>query len=263
MYTVKQLADMAGVSVRTLHYYDEIKLLEPSAVGENNYRYYDEDNLLRLQQILFYREMGLGLLQIKDILDAPDFDRLAALRSHRDVLRAKVERLEQLINTVDSTIMHLVGEVEVDEAHLFTGFSDELQERYTREAREQYGAEAVNASVQRWESYGPEKQRQIQAEGGANYAEFARLMTEGVPADSDQLLPYLTRWHEHIRYFYEPTPEILRGLGHLYNQHPDFRATFQQFHPDLPPYLEQAITSYCDRLDNALLAEWAANDAAG
>lgn len=256
MYTVKQLADLAGVSVRTLHYYDEIKLLQPSSVGDNGYRDYSEANLLRLQQILLYREMGMGLLQIKDVLDAPDFDLVAALREHRGVLQARVGRLEQLIETVDGTIMRLVGEIDLRDDRLFDGFNEALQTKYTEEARQLYGAETVDASVRRWESYGKEKQLKIQTEGSANYQALAALMASGAVPASDAVQELLARWHEHIRYFYEPTPEILRGLGHRYNQHPDFIATFQRYHPDLPPYLERAIMIYCDRLDDALLAQW-------
>src|SRR5687768_10889673 len=113
MYTVKQVADLTRVSVRTLHYYDEIGLLHPSKVGANGYRYYDDDALLRLQQILIYREIGLELMQIKDILDSPNFDLLEALRSHRAVLEQKIGRLHQLVRTVDTTIMHLAGEIDM------------------------------------------------------------------------------------------------------------------------------------------------------
>jgi MerR family transcriptional regulator, thiopeptide resistance regulator len=111
MYTVKQLSNLAGVSVRTLHYYDEIGLLKPASVGQNGYRYYQDGDLFRLQQILFFREMDLGLLQIKEIVDHPDFDLVAALREHRHALQAKIDRMQTLIHTVDSTIMHLVGEI--------------------------------------------------------------------------------------------------------------------------------------------------------
>src|SRR5688572_8100776 len=104
MYTVKQLSDLTEVSVRTLHYYDEIGLLHPTKVGANSYRYYDDEALLRLQQILFYREMGLELMQIKEILNSPTFDLLAALRSHRTVLQEKINRLHDLVGTVDTTI---------------------------------------------------------------------------------------------------------------------------------------------------------------
>ena len=87
-------------------------------------------------------------------------------------------------------------------------------------------------------------------------------MLAGVEPTSDEAQAIVARWHVHLRYFYEPTPEVLRGLGQLYNQHPDFIATFQQFHADLPGYLEQAITCYCDQQDAALLAAWLADDAA-
>src|SRR5690348_1905115 len=133
MYAVKQLSDLAGVSVRTLHYYDEIGLLKPSSVSENGYRSYDDLAVLRLQQILFYREMGLGLLQIRDIIDSPEFDLVASLRSHRAELQTRIERLQALMITVDSTIMHLVGEIDMSKKQLFAGFSEEKQKQYEQE----------------------------------------------------------------------------------------------------------------------------------
>ncbi len=104
-YTVKQLSDLAGVSIRTLHYYDEINLLKPEAVGANGYRYYGDESLLKLQQILFYRELGLELSGITDIVNRPDFDVQTALESHRKSLQGRVERLNRLIATVDDTII--------------------------------------------------------------------------------------------------------------------------------------------------------------
>jgi DNA-binding transcriptional MerR regulator len=247
MYTVKQLADLAGVSVRTLHYYDEIKLLEPSSIGDNGYRYYGEDSLFRLQQILFYREMDIGLLQIKDLLDAPDFDLVTALQTHRDVLQAKVSRLSQLMATVDSTILHLVGEVELSEAHFFEGFNAETLQRYTEEAEELYGEKSVQDSVRRWKSYSVEKKQQIQAEGSANLSALAALV--GTSPDSAAVQTLVAAWHQHIRYFYEPSLDTLRGLGHLYNEHDGFRATFERYHPDLPAFMRSAITVYVDGLE--------------
>ena len=103
-YTVKQLADLAGVSPRTLHYYDQIDLLSPSKVEDNGYRNYDLSALQRLQQILFYREMGLSLKDIKTLLDTPDFDVLAALQAHKRELEKKAGRIFELLDTVDNTI---------------------------------------------------------------------------------------------------------------------------------------------------------------
>ena len=121
-YTIKQLADLAGVSIRTLHYYDEIGLLKPTSYGENGYRYYDEQAVLRLQQILFFRELDFSLDDVKDILDQPEFDVLHALREHRQALEQKVTRLNRLINTVDNTISHLKGELEMSQKSFFEGF---------------------------------------------------------------------------------------------------------------------------------------------
>jgi DNA-binding transcriptional MerR regulator len=247
MYTVKELSDLAGVTVRTLHYYDEIALLKPPTVNDNGYRFYDEAALLRLQQILFYRELGVGLLQIKDILDSPSFDLVTALQSHRDELAQRIERLQHLMNTVDSTIMHLVGEVNVSDDQFFAGF-EEKQKQYEQQAAELWGEASVKASTKLWNSYSPQQKKTIFAEGGQIYTDLVALMRSGGSADSPETVAIMARWHQHLRYFYEPTPEILRGLGQMYNEHPDFIATFRQFHPDLPSYLEQAVIHYCDTL---------------
>lgn len=248
MYAVKQLSDLAGVSVRTLHYYDEIGLLRPSLVSNNGYRHYDDAAVLKLQQILFYRELGLGLLQIKDLLDSPDFDLVTALRSHREELHARIHRLQALMTTVDSTIMHLVGEVEMSKKQLFTGFSEEKQKQYEAEIANdpRYDQNKVKESQRNWKSYSAEKKDQIKAEGSAIYIDLVAVIDKGT--ESPEVQSVMARWHQHLRYFYEPTPEILRGLGQMYNQHPDFIATFQQIHPDLPTFLEQAVTHYCDTL---------------
>src|SRR4051794_6080593 len=105
-YTVKQLAAMSGVSVRTLHFYDETALLKPAYLGANGYRFYEEPQLLTLQQILFYRELGFELKQIKRILAGADFETLAALRSHRETLEKSVTRTRSLLETIDKTINH-------------------------------------------------------------------------------------------------------------------------------------------------------------
>src|SRR5579859_2219322 len=172
MYTVKQLSDLAEISVRTLHYYDEIGLLSPAKVGANGYRYYDDAALLRLQQILFYREIGIELMQIKEILDSPDFDLVTALRSHRSVLQAKVERLEKLVRTVDSTILNLVGEVSMSKKRLFEAFSDEKQQEYERSARLQYGPGIVNDSIKRWNSYTQAEKQRVADEGNQVYSDL-------------------------------------------------------------------------------------------
>ena len=122
-YTVKQVAAMSGVSVRTLHFYDETGLLNPAYHGANGYRFYEEPQLLKLQQILFYRELGFELKRIKKILGQRNFEKVAALRSHREVLEKNVKRTGTLIETIDKTLSHLKGTKKMKSDELFAGFS--------------------------------------------------------------------------------------------------------------------------------------------
>lgn len=122
-HTVKQVARMSGVSVRTLHFYDEAELLKPAYLGANGYRFYEEPQLLTLQQILFYRELGFELKQIKQILGRRDFEVVAALHSHREVLQKNLAQTRRLIETIDKTIQHLKGPKKMSSHEMFVGFS--------------------------------------------------------------------------------------------------------------------------------------------
>jgi len=248
-YTVKEMGDMAGVSRRTLHFYDEKGLLKPASVGENGYRYYDEDSLLRLQQILFYREMDLDLERIKQILDDPKFDTVDALQTHRTELEAKIKRLQTLSKTVDATLQHLVGEVKMSDKNIFKGFDEEEQEKYEQEAIDNWG-EKARESQQLWKSYSDEKKQAIMEEGNQIYTDLASNMEKG--ADSPEVQKLLAQWHQHLRNFYEPSIETLGGLGQMYEEHPDFHAKFAGLHPDLPSFLKASIAIYVDKLET----EW-------
>lgn len=242
-YTVKQLAQVAGVSARTLHYYDEIGLLKPARDPENGYRLYGQPALLRLQQILFLRELGLSLDEIQAILDQPGFDLLPALVQHRKTLQERQGRLERLLQTVDRTILHLRGNITMDDKELFEGFSEEKQKEYEEEIRQRYGEENLRESQARWGSYSKERKRQIMEEGGANYQALVKAMPLG-PA-SPQAQEAIARWHQHLHYFYEPTTEILLGLADMYNDDPRFKEFFDRIHPDLANFTRQAIQIYC------------------
>jgi DNA-binding transcriptional MerR regulator/quercetin dioxygenase-like cupin family protein len=122
-YTVKQVATMSGVSVRTLHFYDEVGLLKPAFYGANGYRFYEEAQLLMLQQALFYRELGFDLYQIRQTLGRGDFEKAAALRSHREILQKKIDRMRKLMETIDRTITHLDGTKRMEDKDMFAGFS--------------------------------------------------------------------------------------------------------------------------------------------
>jgi DNA-binding transcriptional MerR regulator/quercetin dioxygenase-like cupin family protein len=122
-YTVKQVAALSGVSVRTLHFYDEANLLKPARTGANGYRFYEEPQLLTLQQILFYRELGFELRQIRQLLGRPDFQKVDALRSHRAALEERLARTRRLLETIDHTIDHLEGRKPMSSEQMFAGFT--------------------------------------------------------------------------------------------------------------------------------------------
>ena len=245
-YSVKKLAKMSGVSARTLHYYDEIGLLTPSRNPHNGYRLYRQGDLLRLQQILFLRELGLSLEEIQAVLDRPDFDLLGALEQHRQALLERQERLARLVRTVDRTILALKGNIAMDNKELFEGFSEEQQQEYEAEAEQLWGSETVNQSRQRWGSYSDEKKRQIFEEGKQIYLDLVAAMPHG--PTSPQAQAGIARWHQNIRYFYEPTKEIMLGLADGYNDDPRFAKFFERIHPGLNKFMRQAIQHYCRQL---------------
>ena len=242
MFTVKQLSKLAGVTPRTLHHYDSIGLLKPSRVGDNGYRYYGEDALLRLQQILFYRELDIPLDDIKKIIGRRDFDVLGALQSHKDALNKQVSRLNRLINTVDNTINHLKGKDIMSEKAYFEGFNEEEQEKYALEAEELYGAEGVRASMKKWKGYSAEQKRRIMEEGSRNYTDMIAAMPKG--ADSPEAQAIVERWRKHMDYFWTPKLEQLLDLANGYNDDPRFKANFDRMHPQLAEFMREAVKIY-------------------
>ena len=243
-YTVKQLAQLAGVSIRTLHHYDEIGLLTPPVIGANGYRYYDERSALRLQSILFYRELDFPLEAIKAVLDRPEFDALTALQEQRSALEAKLGRLHRLITTIDQTICHLKGEEPMSTKQLFAGLNPEQEKKYTDEAAKRWGEEGVRASVAKYKAYSAEKKAQIGAAGEAVYRDLLAAMPQGPAAPAVQAC--IERWRRHIEYFWTPNDEQYLALATGYRDDPGFRKTYDAIHPDLAPFMVEAVKAYVD-----------------
>jgi MerR family transcriptional regulator, thiopeptide resistance regulator len=242
MFTVKQLSKLAGVTPRTLHHYDDIGLLKPSRIGENGYRYYGEEALLKLQQILFYRELDMSLEEIRKIMGRRDFDLLTALQSHREALQKKAARLNQLLVTVDNTIQHIKGEKLMSQKGLFKGFSEEEQEKLAQEAEQMYDPETVRESNRKWKAYSKEKKDAILAEGNAIYTDMIAAMPKG--ASSPEVQAIVERWRRHMDYFWTPNLDQLLGLASMYNDDPKFKANFDDMHPKLAEFMREAVTVY-------------------
>jgi len=242
MFTVRQLARLAGITPRTLRYYDQIGLLKPSRVGDNGYRYYGEEAMVRLQQILLYREMGMPLDNIKTLMERPDFDVLGALESHREELRRRVAQMERLLVTVDRTLSHLKGQADMTNPQYFEGFSDEQQAAYEQEAAQAYDPETVKAASRKWKGYTVAEKQRIMEEGNAVYADLVRAMPRG--AASPEAQAGVERWRRHIQYFWTPDDEQLVGLANGYVEDLRFKANFDKIHPDLASFLREAVQVY-------------------
>lgn len=184
-YTVKQLADLAGVSTRTLRYYDQIGLLKPAGTTEAGYRLYGAVEVDRLQQILFYREMGMELEQIREIVNSPDFDLKEALLSHRDSLLRKRNRLDQLLETVERSLAGLEGRIKMSDKEKFEGFKKQFiaenEEKYGQEAREKYGDAAVDASNAKLLGMSEEEWKRFSALGEEVIRTLLEAMEQGSP----------------------------------------------------------------------------------
>ncbi len=242
VYTVKQLSSLAGITVRTLHHYDQIGLLKPTTVGENGYRYYGDEALYRLQQILFYRYLDMPLDEIKRIMGRRDFDVLAALASHRSSLEAEMRRLRLLISTIDETMSHLKGKADMNPRKLFAGFTEEEQEQLAKEAAERWDGETVKTSNRTWKSYTADEKKRILSEGNAVYSDLVAVRAKG--AASKEVQAVIARWHAHLRYFWSPSDEQLLGLAELYNDDPRFRANYDRFEPGLSEFMREAVKVY-------------------
>jgi MerR family transcriptional regulator, thiopeptide resistance regulator len=242
MYTVKQLSDLAGVTPRTLRHYDAIGLLKPTCVGNNGYRYYGDESLLLLQQILFYRELDLPLEDIKKIMGSHDFNVLTALEGHKLELGKRITRLEGLLETVDDTISHLKGKIVMSNKQLFTGFTAEEQAKYAAEAEKMYDPTVVKASNQKWKAYSADQKQRILDEGNQIYTEMVAAMPKG--AGSLEVQALVERWRSHMNYFWTPSLDQLVGLADTYQNDLRFRANFDKLDPKLAGFMAEAVRVY-------------------
>lgn len=242
-FSIRELARAAKVSVRTLHYYDQIGLLQSKRHLHNNYRFYNDDSLLRLQQIRFYKELGFDLSKIRNILDEPEFAYLSALVAHREALKTKMAQTQQLIQTIDKTIEQLKGVRDMSDNEYFTGFSEEQQEAYEKEAAERWDPVVVKESNRRWKALSSQKQKDLMKDGERITLGIRNLMNED-PA-SAPVQDLVDQWKKHIDFFYDCTPEILLGLGQMYMNDQRFYDFYARIDPSLPQFFYKAIKVYC------------------
>lgn len=245
-YTVGELARLAGVTVRTLHHYHDIGLLEPAHVGANGYRSYGEEQLLRLQQVLIHRELGIPLGEIAAILDAPGFDRLASLRQQRRRLEAEASRYRRLVRTIDRTIAKLEGDRAMKHAELYKGFS-EKQTEYEDWLVERYG-EPMRKTVGHAPKLSEEQSKVAMAELRDIEQSLASAMEKGIVPEARELDMLVERHHRWVsRMWPQPcTMDAYAGLADIYD-HPDFARRYETLAPGFARWLPTAMKAWARR----------------
>ena len=244
-YTIKQVADLAGLTTRALRYYDEIGLLPPAEIGANGYRYYNHDSLLRLQQVLFFRELEVPLSDIQHILSNPGFNLESTLLDHRKRLQKRCLRLENLITTIDQTIANLHGEIQMTDNEYFDGFD---HSQYEEEARQRWGDTKQYAQSQkRWASYSQEEKNAIKTEGQRLTLAMVGENPAASPGDPEvqtaiaDYLAYITK------YFYTCDHKQLRGLADMWIADPRFSENYNRLRPGGAAFVQEAVHIFCDR----------------
>lgn len=244
--TVKKLSMLSGVTVRTLHFYEEANLLKPAYYGSNGYRYYKEPELLKLQQILFFKKLGFSLKEIRKVLGESDFNQMAALRSHRKTLLHEREKIEQLIETIDKTINHAKGRSTMKAREFFTGFST-IKKGTGSEPyfiSEELVLEATKYSVH-------SKKEGLSHEminGMANdiYSQITDCIEKNLGPDSSEV-QFLIQQHYLLTEQVHPAgKEVYQALGVLYQEHPTFRKQLDPIHPELAVFLGIAMKRFAE-----------------
>lgn len=248
-YTINKLAKLAGVSTRTLRYYDELGLLSPARVSSNGYRIYGEKEIDRLQQILFYRELGVSLEEIRNILASKDFDGLSALEGHLSALLARREQLDLLVANVRKTIMTMKGEITMNDQEKFEGFLQKLvddnEQQYGEEIREKYGDEQVRRSNAKVLNMSKEQYAELEKLTEDLNETLKAAFEQGDPAG--ELAQKTCQLHKKWLCFYwaDYSKEAHMGVTQMYVEDPRFTAYYDKIAPGCAGFLRDAVAIYC------------------
>ena len=238
---IKEFAEFTGVSVRTLHYYNEIGLLMPAHVDRfTGYRYYNEKSLFRMQEILFYRELDFSLKSIGEILSAPNYDKNKALNEQKHLLTLKKERLERLISAIDGAVK---GE------NVMTSFDNSEFEKHKAEAKEKWGkTDAYKEHAERTKNYSKQKWNDLAKGMDRIMAEFALCTRKAVGPDSTEAQHLVKMLQNHItENYYLCTDEILAGLGQMYVTDERFKNNIDKHADGTAAFICDAIAVYCSK----------------
>ena len=256
MYTIKQVSQWTGLTPKALRLYDRMGLASPSDRSPAGYRLYCDEDLALLQQVLFYRELGFPLKEIKGLLAVPGFGRLEALRGQRQLFQQRIDRMKGIEALIDQTINAIEEDRAMNQAALFNRLDPEeirrQQQQYADEVRRKYDPELVEESYRRTGQYSKEEFAQITAEQEALTRRLAQRFTAGAPADHPAVQEDVDAYRRLIdEKFYPCNILVFRGLAELYVTDERFTAYFEAFAPGFAAYLSQAMRRYCDTKETA------------
>jgi len=246
--TIKKLSVLAGISTRTLRYYDEVGILKPARINSSGYRIYGQKEINQLQQVLFYRELGFSLEKIKEIITSPTFDNLTALHEHQQKLLVKQKQLTRLIATVEKTIAEAEGKTKMSNQEKFEGFKqkmiDDNEQKYGDEIREKYGDEQVDKSNQKVKNMTEEEHQYISQLAENIHTTLAEAFKTGDPAG--ELAQKAVEIHREWLTFYWGwyKAEAHAGLGQMYVDDNRFKAYYDKEVPGTAEFLRDAILVY-------------------
>lgn len=245
-YSVRELAALAGVTVRTLHLYDKIGLLKPSIRTEKKYRLYGKEELYRLQQILFYKELDFQLREITDLLDDPDFDLIKALEGHKRVLTSRKKRISEMLSTIDKTILNLKGKTMMTHEELYAGLPKEKAEQWQKEAQKKWPEQFAH-SEKTVLNMGKEPFNQLKADFNSNIERLASLRHNNPKSASVQ--KEIAKHFGFIQQFWgrkDNIHEAYKGLGQLYVDEPSYTQVNGKPNKEFAIFMRDAMIHFAD-----------------
>ncbi|MGL4522324.1 MAG: MerR family transcriptional regulator [Bacilli bacterium] len=243
LYSVKQVAAHTGISVRTLHHYHQIGLLQPHTIHDNGYRFYDESNMETLYLILFYREIGYSLQTIAQLISGDEESVLAQFKKQKELLTLKKAQLDTMLFTLEKLIK---GDQLMKQKPFVNNEFEKHRAAYAEEAKARYGqSDAYKESVQKTSTYSKEEWETAQKDSARIFTLFATAQHEGLSPNDDAVHHIVQQWQQHITtFYYNCTDEILAGLGEMYVADERFTQNIDQYGVGVAVFMSEAIASF-------------------
>ncbi|MCP1101494.1 DNA-binding transcriptional MerR regulator [Aequitasia blattaphilus] len=245
MYHVTEVARLTGVSVRTLHHYDRIGLLLPDKLSEKGYRLYSEENIDRLMQILFFKELDFSLKSIKEILDQPNYDRKEALLLQKKLLKAKQKQIHQMVQVLEKAVKEMEGEITMSTEEKFSGFHFD-KNPYEKEAREKYGNKAVEESQKRLDGLDASEKEKLTEDMNEVFKKLSSL--RHLSPDTPEAQAAIAEWYSLLNNnFSTYSKEAFKGLGELYVMDERFTKNIDEFGDGLATFMKEAMAVFAEK----------------